>query len=282
MNISEIKERLFTLKIEHEKYKVQAEGGKLSANGVYGKLGSSYSPLYSPNLLIATTLTGQLSILMLAEQAESAGVQVVSANTDGVVFRCPRNKEQDLDKIITWWEAETGFEIERARYRSLYSSSVNCYLAVREDGKIKRKGPIADPWKDNDLRGQMMKNPQMTICSEAVLQLALAGTPIEETINACTDPRAFVTTIKVAGGGLWRGRKLGRAVRYYWSTDGDPITYADAARKVAKTDGAAPLLELIPGQLPPDLDRARYRAEAARLAIDLAVIAPASLLSAAQ
>lgn len=279
MNIEEIKDKINTLKTERDKYKVQAEGGKLSANGVYGKLGSSYSPLYSPRLLIATTLTGQLSILMLVEQAELAGITAVSANTDGVVFDCPRNKEPDLNKIITWWETETGFEIERTYYRSLYNSSVNCYIGITIDGKIKRKGPIADPWKDNDLRGQMSKNPQMTICSEAVLQLALAGTPIEETIDACNNPRAFVTTIKVAGGGLWRGRKLGRAVRYYWSTDGDPITYADAARKVAKTDGAAPLLELIPGQLPSDLDRARYRAEAARLAVDLAVTQPASLLT---
>ena len=80
------------------KDKVKDKGLKIALNGSYGKLGSPYSVLYAPHLMIATTLTGQLSLLMLIERAESAGIPVVSGNTDGVVFRCPRKLYGGVDR----------------------------------------------------------------------------------------------------------------------------------------------------------------------------------------
>lgn len=250
--------------------KVRADGGRIALNGVYGKLGSPYSALYAPNLLIATTLTGQLAILMLIERAEGAGIQVVSANTDGVVFYCPRPLAETLNCIIIDWEKDTDFQTERTPYKALYNSSVNTYIAIKEDGKVKRKGVIADPWSEDDLRGQMMKNPQMTICSQAVVEYLTKGTPIEQTIRTCTDSRAFVTVVKVAGGAQWRGHPLGRAVRFYWSLSGAPIHYMDGSRRVSKTEGARPLLELM-DELPKDIDYLRYCEEAVKLAVDLGV-----------
>jgi len=249
--------------------KVRADGGRIALNGVFGKLGSPHSPLYSPNLLIAVTLTGQLAILMLIERAESAGITVVSANTDGIVFYCPRARATALDRIIADWEALTNFTVERTPYRALYNSSVNTYIAIREDGKVKRKGAIADPWSEGDLRGQIMKNPQMTICTQAVVKFLTEEVPLERTIMAGQDPRAFVTIIKVTDGATWRGHYLGRTVRYYWSLDGEPIM-AKGHRRVPKTEGARPLLELT-AEMPPDIDRLRYCVEAAKLLRELGV-----------
>ena len=258
--------------------KVKAEGLKISVNGVYGKLGSAFSFLYAPQLMIATTLTGQLSLLMLIERCEMEGIVCVSGNTDGVVLRCPRKDAELLDKIIKKWEADTGFSTERTRYKALYSSSVNSYMAVKEDGKVKRKGPIANPWGDHDLRGQMSKNPQMSICSDAVMKLITDNVPIEETIMACKDPRAFLTVIRVTGGGEWRGNPLGRVARYYWSTQGEPITYVKSGKKVAKTDGAAPLMELTDA-LPNDIDYLRYINEAKDIAEDIRAVSDGGLLN---
>lgn len=249
--------------------KVAAEGLKISVNGVYGKLGSPYSILYAPKLLIATTLTGQLAILMLIERAEAAGIPVVSANTDGVVFYCPRTAEDKLTEVLRQWEDDTGFVIERTRYRALYSSSVNSYIAIKEDGKVKRKGPIADPWSDGDVREQIKKNPQMTILSEAAVRYLRDGVPIEDTIRSCSDPRMFLTTVKVTGGATWRGHYLGRQVRYYWCLDGDPIL-SNGKNKVGKTDGSRPLGELT-DELPPAIDYLRYCEEAAKLITSLGV-----------
>jgi hypothetical protein len=250
--------------------KVRADGGRVAVNGVYGKLGSPYSVLYAPHLMIATTLTGQLSILMLIERAEAVDIPVVSANTDGVVFYCPRDKIEVLYGILNSWQEETDLVVEETRYKAIYNSSVNTYIAVKEDGKVKRKGAVADPWSEGDTRGQMSKNPQMTICSEAVVRLITEGKPIEETITSCKDPRAFVTVIKVTGGAVWRGAKIGRVVRYYWSLDSDQIHYSDGSRKVPKTNGAKPLSEMT-DQLPEDIDYVRYCEEAINLANDLGI-----------
>lgn len=248
--------------------KIKMEGLKIAANGaLFGKLGSSYSAMYAPHLLTAVTITGQLSLLMLIDAAEHAGIPVVSANTDGIVLRVPKTHADAFHQIIKSWEEATGFETEHTPYRALYSSSVNSYMAIKEDGKVKRKGPFADPWAENDARGMMSKNPQMTIVAQAVADYLAHGTPIEQTIRAETDPRRFLTLIRVKEGGVWRGNKLGRACRYYWSQDGDPITYADSGRQVAKTQGARPMMTL-PDTLPTDVDYPRYIKEAEKTVVD--------------
>jgi hypothetical protein len=196
--------------------KIMDQGFKIALNGCFGKLGSRYSILYAPHLMIAVTLTGQLALLMLIERAEDAGIPVVSGNTDGVVFRCPRGMEDRLREITTEWERETGFELEATEYRSVYSLSVNTYIAVKPDGKVKRKGKLMNPHRET-MRDQLMHNPNMGVCSDAVVEYLVNGTPLEETIRACTDMRDFVTVVNVKGGGTWRGEYLGKVVRYIWS-----------------------------------------------------------------
>lgn len=262
-----IKERLEAKRLGR---KNEADGLRIALNGTYGKLGSVYSPLYAPHAMIAVTLTGQLSLLMLIERCEAAGLEVVSANTDGLVIKALRSKKHIFDETVAAWEQQTGFVVERTPYRAIYNSSVNTYIAIKEDGKVKRKGAISDPWSEGDLRGQLMKNPQMTVCSEAVVRLVTDGIPLRDTIRDCRDPRMFITVIKVTGGAVWRGHRLGRVVRYYWSVDGDPIMYADGKRRVSKTEGARPMVELLT-EMPPDLDHERYFYEARKLAKDLGV-----------
>lgn len=243
--------------------KVKAEGAKIQINGQFGKLGSKYSVLYAPHLMIAVTLTGQLALLMLIERAETAGIQIVSGNTDGIIFRCPRDREDEMRAICAEWERDTEFELEYTRYDAVYSASVNSYIAVKEGGSAKIKGPLGNPWRAGDLRGQLMKNPQATICSDAVVDFITKGVPIEETIRASTDVREFVTVVKVTGGGTWRGEYLGKVVRFYWSTDGEEILRSKAHAvtgnfaKVSKTDGCRPLMDL-PDSFPTDIDYQAY------------------------
>lgn len=251
--------------------KVKADGLKIACNGTWGKTGNLYSSLYAPPITIGVTLTGQLCLLMLIERCEAAGVRVVSANTDGALLRYRRVDKPAVDAIIAEWERATGFQAERTPYAAVYSRDVNCYIALKADGNVKRKGPVADPWEENDLRGQLMKNPQMPVLSRACVALARDRTPLEETIRACTDMRAFVTVIKVTGGAVWRGHELGRVIRFYWSTDGDPIMYVNGSKRVSRTEGARPMIELTK-DVPLDLDVERYIYEARELAIDLAMM----------
>lgn len=286
--ISELKTRIAAKKAELLSVQAKDKGYKVAANGTFGSLGSRYSFVYAPHLMISVTLTGQLALLMLIERAERAGISVVSGNTDGVVFKIPRDEFEGIEKdrllgcplsdITDTWERETGFDLEFTEYDAIYNQSVNSYFAIKSSGGHKRKGPLANPWSsdsaDNDLRGQLMKNPQMTICSDAALARIKHGTPLRDTIYACRDIRQFVTVIKVTKGATWREKYLGKTIRYYWSTNGDPVFEAvpnEATgnfKKVPKTDGSREAMRL-PDDLPEDIDYDRYVEEADRILHEL-------------
>lgn len=167
---------------------------KIVANGSFGKLGSKYSALYSPHLMIQVTLTGQLALLMLIERLESCGIRVVSGNTDGIVINPRTEQEAQLAEIISWWEQTTGFNTEETCYRALFSRDVNNYLALKEGGGVKGKGAFAPV--------SISKNPQNQICTDAVVALLDKGVPIEKTIRECRDVRKFVTVRTVRGGAV--------------------------------------------------------------------------------
>jgi len=273
-----------TPKSELPALKAGSEGRKIVGNGIFGKTNSPYSTIYAPHLMIYTTLTGQLSALMLIEYIHAAGMEVVSANTDGVVIRCPKALSGPLagDRFasgvikdtIEQWERDTGFNLEVVQYTSLYNQSVNSYIAVTPSGKAKLKGAIANPWRDQDMRGMLMKNPQHTILTNAVVDLITKNVPIEDTIRSCTDVRDFVTVVNVKGGGTWNGEYLGKVVRYYWAKGGMEILYKDPHpttgnfKKVPKSDGCRPLMDL-PDDLPADVDYDRYIQAAREVLMDI-------------
>lgn len=243
------------LEAKHGGNTVEADALKITINGSFGKFGSKWSALYSPDLLIQTTVTGQLALLMLIEQLEAEGISVVSANTDGVVIKCPIVLMDRLDDVIAGWEIITGFDTEETQYSALYSRDVNNYIAIKTDGKVKVKGVFAT--------NSLSKNPTNAICVEAVIAFLRDGTPVEDTIKSCVDVTKFVTVRSVKGGALDQlGGYLGKAIRWYYAKDLEgTITYKVNGYNVARTEGAMPLME-IPALLPTDIDYGWYITEA--------------------
>ena len=178
-------------------------GGKIMINGTFGKTGSPFSVLWAPKMLVQTTLTGQLSLLMLIEWHELYGIPVISANTDGLVIYCPRDKLTTSEALIKEWERRTGLTMETERYEALYARDVNNYCAIKTADDVKRKGEYASSRDDSgkpDLTKK--KNPDVEICADAAADYLAKRVPVEQTIRACRDITKFVTTQKVAGGGV--------------------------------------------------------------------------------
>lgn len=178
---------------------VENEGKKIAVNGPFGKLGSPFSILFAPEMLIQTTVTGQLALLMLIEWFGMQGIEVISANTDGVIVFCERSKLPIVESIIAYWQKVTGLEMETGEYRAVYSRDVNNYFAIKLDGTAKRKGEYSTAGLIEK------KNPDAEICADAVAEFLSKGTPILYTVAACRDIRKFVKIQKVAGGAvkLW-------------------------------------------------------------------------------
>jgi len=244
------------LAAKHSGDKVTADTLKIFLNGSFGKFGSIYSTLYSPKLLIQTTITGQLSLLMLIEAATEAGIKVVSANTDGVVMLCPKANHDKMIEVTEKWMATTGMTLERTDYKLLASRDVNSYVAVKTDGEVKRKGVFADQ--------SLAKNPDRLIIYDAVAAHLASGRSIKSYIMDSKDITRFVTVRKVSGGAKWRGEELGRAVRFYHSNEvgaDECLQYIKTGNKVPNSDGCKPLMEL-PDEFPTDIDYEYYIKEA--------------------
>lgn len=213
--VGKLKKAGLTATIEYEDANTGDGGGKIMINGTFGKTGSPYSILFAPTMLIQTTITGQLSLLMLIEWHEHYGIPVISANTDGLVIMCPRELLHVSEALIAEWERRTGLEMETDDYQAIYARDVNTYFAIKTPDDVKRKGEYA--------KGGLVekKNPDVEICADAVAEFLAKGTPILYTISSCQDIRKFVTIQKVAGGGvkMWgEGPRKGALVRDMVST----------------------------------------------------------------
>tara|TARA_R110000744_G_scaffold102772_4_gene197431 strand:+ start:164 stop:1942 length:1779 start_codon:yes stop_codon:yes gene_type:complete len=226
---------------------------KVVINSSFGKFGNQYSALYSPELLIQTTISGQLSLLMLIESLVAIGVKVYSANTDGIVLLFDNDKTDEVNWVCQEWENTTGFVLEDTFYKALYSRDVNNYFAVKPNDACKGKGMFT--------LNSLSKNTANTICYIAVMDYLIHGKTIEDTILNCTDMTKFVSIRTVNGGAVCQGVMIGKAIRWYYSTTTtECIRYARNDNKVPKTEGALPMMNL--GPIPVNLDYQYYITEA--------------------
>ena len=234
---------------------------KISLNGTFGKLASRYSVLYAPDLMLAVTLTGQFTLLMLIEWLEHAGVSLLSANTDGIAVRYPRALEETVQRVVGRFSELSRFVFEFTPYRVLAMKDVNNYIAVKPDRSLKVKGIYAPL--------SLKKNPTAQVCADAVGQWLAHGTRFEQTV-ASAPFKDFISARNVTGGGQQSGEYLGRVVRWYQSNDPalEPIRYVKNGNKVPKTDGARACMTMLDAAThPADLDYAWYRREAVKIAV---------------
>lgn len=231
--------------------KKTADSLKITINGSFGKLGSKWSKLYSPDLLIQVTVTGQLCLLMLIEMLELNGIKVVSANTDGIVIMPHETQVDRLNEIVTMWENLTNFETEETRYSALYSRDVNNYIAIKEGNKeYKGKGVFGET--------NLKKQPTNEICAKAVAAYLMDGTPLRKTIEASENLTDFITVKTVKGGAHKDGWLLGKAIRWYYAYDIDgTINYITNGNTVPMSDGAKPCMDL-PVEFPNDVNYDYY------------------------
>lgn len=260
---SEIYERRLKEK-EINKKGVWALGLKIVLNGTFGKTSDPFSVIYYPPLMVQTTISGQLALLMMIERTYLAGFEVTNANTDGVVIKCPVEREAEMTALVADWERATGLIMEATDYVATFSRDVNSYIAIDKNYKAKRKG-----WyKENGCNGhpdneQIKKNPTIEVVADALEAFFTKGVPLEKTIRECRDINKFVTVKVAQGGGAYvepgcAPIYLGKAVRFYASagSKGEIIT-AKKGYLVGGSEGCRPIMRYN-GTFPSDVDFDRY------------------------
>jgi DNA polymerase elongation subunit (family B) len=239
--------KVFNMRLEGKRAgnMVIADSLRIALNGTFGKTANKYSPLYSPDVMINITLTGQLTLLNLIETLEYHKINVVSANTDGIMLYYRKFGHPVVEKIIKDFSQRTGFIFEATPYRCVALKDVNNYYAVKEDRSVKIKGIYSAP--------TLSKNPTAPVVSKAVANWLSKGVAFEKTLKSAslTD---FISVRSVTGGGVQNDEYLGRVVRWYQTTEQlPPIVYSTNGNKVAKTDGAKACM-VLPKNIPQDLN----------------------------
>ncbi len=197
---------------------------KLAVNSVYGKSSDMQSWIFDRQLTMFTTITGELSLMMLIEQYELNGIHVISANTDGVTIRIKKDMIPLMYEINAWWCDITQYELERTDYSKIIFSTVNDYLAIMTNGEIKKKGDFLTDF-------ELHKNKSARIVPIALERYFVNGVPIDETIRNHTNLYDFCIRQKASRSFHYEGtnRSTGektvynKLIRYYVSNTGDKI-----------------------------------------------------------
>lgn len=156
---------------------VTAEPLKIAANGSFGKLNSKFFWLYDPKVFFSVTLNGQLYLLDLIEKLNMRGIQVISANTDGIVSEIHPSQEADYYAVCKEWQERTRFDLEFTDYKKYIRRDVNNYISLTTSGKVKEKGAFLT-------ETNYSKGYDKPIIAKAIRAWLIDGVPPEDTIMA--------------------------------------------------------------------------------------------------
>ncbi len=235
---------------------------KLAVNSVYGKSSDMQSWIYDRQLTMFTTITGELSLMMLIEQYELNGIQVISANTDGVTIKIKKELIPLMYKLNDWWCGITQYELERTDYSKIIFSTVNDYLAIKTDGEIKKKGDFLTDF-------ELHKNKSGRIVPIALDRYFVDGVDVRQTITDHRNPYDFCIRQKSSRSFHYEGtnRSTGevtmynKLIRYYVSNTGEKIfkvknpecqTRAAAISQVEAGDWVCEVCNFLPKNSPID------------------------------
>jgi hypothetical protein len=217
---------------------------KLAVNSVYGKSSDIQSWIYDRQLTMFTTITGELSLMMLIEAYELADIHVISANTDGVTIKIKKTHLDKMHEINNWWSTLTEYELERTDYSKIIFSTVNDYLAIKTNGEVKKKGDFLTDF-------ELHKNKSGRIIPIALEQYFINDVPVSDTICNHRNIYDFAMRQRATRDFHFEGRangnvtKYNKLIRYYVSNTGEKLL------KVKKEDsmsGAASVSQVEAGE----------------------------------
>jgi len=197
---------------------------KLAVNSVYGKSSDMLSWIYDRQLTMFTTITGELSLMMLIEKYELNDIHVVSANTDGVTIKVRKDLIPKMHEINDWWCDVTQYILERTDYSKIIFSTVNDYLAIMPDGYVKKKGDFLTDF-------ELHKNKSARIVPIALEQYYVNGIPVADTIMKHKNLYDFCIRKKASRDFHYEGvdpktnkqTKYNKLIRYYVSNTGEKV-----------------------------------------------------------
>lgn len=177
-------------------------------------------------------------VMMVIESLELAGIHVISANTDGIIVKLYKDKEEQFKKITDDWCSFNKMTADSERYKLFITRDINNYLNVQTDGNIEFKGALDPKQYLKDLK----KGYDAPIVAIAAFEYLVNNIPVMTTLRNHKDildfcktqnvGRQFEVVYDVCEKGVITHIHSQRHVRFYVSTKGVII------QKENKTTGA--------------------------------------------
>lgn len=177
-------------------------GLKLPLNAYTGGLRAKFNDLYDNLQGFSICTTGQLLILQLIHDLQEVPtLEMVSANTDAVMYTIEEEYKEQAHKVLDDWQILTGLELEEDKIVKIIMRDVNNYVEIVQTGnndyKVNYKGGNFTgkhifKWDKEknifhyDFKDDLKSN-SLTIVAEAILKRLLFDIPVEKTINDCDD-----------------------------------------------------------------------------------------------
>lgn len=221
--------RLPIERAKHKKGTVENATFKLASNGTCGNSNNKFSVFYDPKFTMTITINGQLLLCMLAEWLLTvSGLSIIQVNTDGITYRCRRDRLEHAAIVQRVWERLTRLALEQAEYSRMWIRDVNNYVAEgAADGKLKQKGAYWFPRKfpediTNAAPPAWHKDFSASVTVKAAVAHMVEGVDIERFVYGHADPFDFMCRAKVdRSSSLMIGDKeVQRITRYYVARSG--------------------------------------------------------------
>lgn len=199
-----------------------AQALKIVINSIYGKLGFEQGDICDRLAVLKVTINGQLMVMMVCEELELNGIEVVSANTDGIVVKLYKRDKEKFDKITSDWLELTKLGADSEEYERYINRDINNYTIRELNGKVSYKGALNPLMYLSDLS----KGYDMPVVAKAVSEFFLNDKPIMETLYEARNILDFCKTQNIAksfhveevtDSGI---KELQRQVRFYVSNKG--------------------------------------------------------------
>lgn len=196
----------------------------------FGKTGEETSWQYCQFTNKRITIGSQIDLLMLIEMLEMNNIPIISANTDGIVCLFDKELNDTYYKVCKEWEVIVGNDtlgcLEYQDYSTLIQLSVNDYLAITTEGKIKQKGDFVTEF-------ELHKNKSFKIIPIALVNYFTKNIPVQNTIKSHSNIFDFCGVVRAKGDWYFEERyfkdnkliqdKLQKTNRYFISTDGKDL-----------------------------------------------------------
>lgn len=190
---------LVETRIAHKKAgrKVEADRQKIVINSFFGQMNDRYSPIFDPYPFMSTILTGQLYFLQLTDWFMKVGVEILLANTDGLIVRVEKSQEEDFRKVVSFFSEVYNLTMDIDDLGLVVKKNVNSYLLVDTEGNV-IKGT-------KDFRAKIHPKRPMAgmIVAKALVAYFVEGKPVEQTINESDDILDFLF-VKASSKRSWR------------------------------------------------------------------------------